>query len=179
MQYLLYPPQACCLYPSCANSASLIPQAVPIRNYKGYLDNLVKFVARSEVETGGIENSKCFLFTFARPIFPYREKRFSSCVSASAFLFHEWRECYPLQASRFPGSPEGDRLVRVRFRQGRRRVSMPWRICRGSGETQRKQVDIPFPSRYLPHANAPNADAGHSCQCSFSSLSCLRARLTA
>ena len=116
-------------------------------------------------------------FTFSRPIYPYPEIRFSSCVSAFSFLFHKWKECHPLQASMFPGSPEGDRSDRVRFRQGRRRVSMPWRICRGSGETQRKQVDIPFPSRYLPHANAPNAGAGHFCQCSSSSLLCVRARL--
>jgi hypothetical protein len=117
-------------------------------------------------------------FTFSGPIYPDPEIRFSSCGLAFACLFHKWRERYPLQASRFPGSLEGDRSDRVRFRQGRRRVSMPWRICRGSGETQRKQVDIPFPSRYLPHANAPNAGAGHSCQCSFSSLSCLCPRLT-
>jgi hypothetical protein len=133
----------------------------------------------------GVTNRKIYRkwstrrFTFSRPICPDREIRFSSCGSASAFLFHEWRECYPLQASRFPGSLEGDRSDRVRFRQGRHRVSMPWRICRGSGERQKKKADIPFPSRYLPHANAPNAGAGHSCQCSFPLLLRFRACLTA
>jgi hypothetical protein len=116
-------------------------------------------------------------FTFSRPVYPDPEIRFSSCGSASAFLFHTWRECYHLRASRYPGSPGGDRSDRVRFRQGRRRVSMPWRICRGSGEKQRMRVGIPFPSRCLPHASAPNVDAGHSCQCSFSLLLCVRARL--
>ena len=52
-------------------------------------------------------------FTFSGPIYPDPEIRFSSCGSVSAFLFHKWRECYPLQASRFPGSPEGDRSDRV------------------------------------------------------------------
>jgi hypothetical protein len=118
-------------------------------------------------------------FTFSRPIYPDPEIRFSSCGSASAFLFHEWRECHHLRASRCPGFLEGDRSDRVRFRQGRHRVSMPWRICRGSGETQRRRAGIPFPSRYLPHANAPNAGAGHSCQCFFSSPLRFRACLTA
>lgn len=114
-------------------------------------------------------------FTFSRPIYPDPEIRFSACVSASSFLFHKWRECHRLRASMCLGSLEGDRSVRVPFQRVHRRASRPWKICRGSGEKQRKRDEIPSPSRCLPHANAPTAGAGISGQCSSSSPSCSRA----
>jgi hypothetical protein len=117
-------------------------------------------------------------FTFSGPVYPDPETRFSSCASTCSFLFHKWTVCHPLRASMHLDSLEGDRSARVPFQRVRRRVSRPWRICRGSGETQRRPVGIPFPSRYLLHGNAPNAGSGHPGQCSSSSLSCVRARLT-